>query len=273
MILPLVFDIGRASGEDGPGLRTVVFLKGCPLQCLWCQNPESQNPDKEVLFNRDLCIKCGNCASECYSLARQTIGQYYSPEILAEMILRDEIFYKKSGGGVTFSGGEPLLYIEYIRDTLLCFNSIHIHTAIETCGIFDFNSLENNLLSKIDLFLFDIKTMDPALHKKWTGRTNYKIIENFKKLVEAGKEILPRIPLIPGYTASEENLIEISQFFKQMGIKKIELLPYNPSGVEKWEKLGKSPPTNLSKKPLNQVEFSRLRDFFLISLESNKYNE
>ena len=259
---PLVFDIARGSFVDGPGIRTVVFLKGCPLRCLWCQNPESHRPEAEMLFYAERCIKCGNCETGCNSLARQTAGQYYPPEKMARLILRDREFYRTSSGGVTFSGGEPLLYIDYIHEVSKILEQENIHIAVETCGYFDYRKFEKTLLPLIDLFLYDIKLTDPRKHKKYTGKSNEIILRNFKKLREAGAEVIPRIPLIPGYTATEENLSQIAAFFAEQKVETYVFLPYNPSGIKKWERLGKKPPENLSPAPLTLEKEKEWIDYF-----------
>lgn len=267
---PLVFDIARASGVDGPGLRTVVFLKGCPLRCEWCQNPESQDPAAENLFYAENCIKCGCCDRGCYSLARRTAGQYYAPPQLARLILRDKIVYRVSSGGVTFSGGEPLMFIDYLCETAQILKQENTHIAVETCGYFDFQSFEKTLLPLIDLFLFDIKLMDPVRHEIATGKSNHLIIRNFKKLCESGVKVIPRVPLIPGYTASRENLSQIAAFFVEQGVADCAFLPYNPSGIDKWARLGKQPPANLSPMPMHLEEEQAWIAFFNRERETKK---
>ncbi|MFC2155573.1 radical SAM protein [Acidobacteriota bacterium] len=262
---PLIFDIVRGSFVDGPGIRTVVFFKGCPLRCRWCQNPESQSPEAETLFYPERCIKCGNCkkkGGECYSLVRQTAGSFYPSRELARIILRDEVFYQTSSGGVTFSGGEPLLFIDYIQEVARILRPKKIHITVETCGYFDYDKLMEKLLPLIDLFLFDIKLMDPVKHKRHTGKSNNVIIRNFKELVKTGADVLPRVPLIPGFTAEEENLSRIADFFSRLKIETYSLLPYNPSGLEKWKRLGKEPPQDVSPKPMSREEEQMWIDFF-----------
>jgi pyruvate formate lyase activating enzyme len=267
---PLVFDIARASFVDGPGIRAVVFMKGCPLRCLWCQNPESQLSCREVMVYPENCIRCGNCEKECYALARQTAGLYYPSEKLADLILRDNVFYKTSSGGVTFSGGEPLMFIEYIHEVVSLLKNENIHIAVETCGYFDYKKLEILLLPFIDLFLFDIKSIDPATHKMFTGQSNDLILTNFQKIIESGKRVIVRVPLIPGYTATEKNLSQIAGFFVQNKIETWALLPYNPSGIAKWKRLGKNPPGYLSLNPMTIREEKHWRDFFLAEVENGK---
>lgn len=269
--MPLIFDIARGSFVDGPGIRTVVFFKGCPLRCLWCQNPESQLLEAETLFYPERCIKCGNCKTgdgECNSLARRTAGRYYPPRELAQIILRDKVFYETSSGGVTFSGGEPLLFIDYIYEVVKVMEEEKIHISVETCGYFDYRRFKKKLLPLIDLFLFDIKIMDPLKHKEYTGKSNEIIIRNFKKLLEAGVEVLPRVPLIPGFTATEENLSRIARFFSRHNIKEYTILPYNPSGLDKWGRLGKEPPGNVPLKPMTMEEEQKWVKFFKEEISS-----
>lgn len=235
---PLIFDIARGSYEDGPGLRTVVFFKGCPLKCAWCQNPESQNPEPELMFYPERCIKCGNCAVQCYTRARQTVGQYYSPETLTKLIARDKLFYETSSGGVTFSGGEPLLHTQYLSCVCPLLKGENIHMAVETCGFFDYETFRNSILPYIDLYLFDVKIMDPVKHIEFTGKSNELILRNLLNLIEAGKNVIVRTPLIPGITGSEENLSQIREFLVCHRIEKHVLLPYNPGGEEKMKFLG-----------------------------------
>ncbi len=259
---PLIFDIARASFEDGPGLRTVVFLKGCPLRCVWCQNPESQSPEAEMMFDAKKCIDCGNCRTGCHTLARRTLGEYYSPEHLARIILRDRIFYRSSSGGVTFSGGEPLMHIDYIYETAEILKRENLHITVETSGFFNFNQLAEALLPKVDLFLFDIKIMDPDRHRDATGHSNETILKNFDRLRKSGAAILPRIPLIPGFTMDENNLVQISRFLALRQITRYSLLPYNPSGIGKWPKLRKKPPPGLPENPLSKTDEQWCKKFF-----------
>jgi pyruvate formate lyase activating enzyme len=263
---PLVFDIARGSFVDGPGIRTVVFMKGCPLRCRWCQNPESQKPGKETLFYPENCIGCGQCETggdeACNSLAKRVAGQYYPPKKLAQLVTRDRVFYQTSSGGVTFSGGEPLLFIDYIHEVAQLLHEEEIHIAVETCGYFDFEKIEDTLLPLIDLFLFDIKIMDPVKHEEYTGKSNEVILRNFEKLAAAGVNMTARIPLVPGFTAVEENLSQIAAYFLRRKVAGYALLPYNPSGLKKWERLGKQPPENVSPKPMTVEEETKWMQFF-----------
>jgi pyruvate formate lyase activating enzyme len=183
-------------------------------------------------------------------MARRIAGKYYSPVEISGIVLRDKLFYETSEGGVTFSGGEPLLFMDYLKDILEILKKEDVHITVETCGNFDFQKFEKKLLPLVDLILYDIKMMDPIKHKEYTGKSNETIIRNFKELLNKDVEILPRIPLVPEYTATKENLSQIARFFKQLNIKEYGFLAYNPSGKEKWVRLGKSAPENLSEKPM-----------------------
>ncbi|MGE5343825.1 MAG: glycyl-radical enzyme activating protein [Candidatus Omnitrophota bacterium] len=268
---PLIFDMARGSSVDGPGIRTVVFFKGCPLRCAWCQNPESQSPEPETVVYPERCIGCGRCAEGCHSLARRTVGEYEPPDRLARLIIRDKVFYRVSSGGVTFSGGEPLLYIDYLSEVAERLKHEEISIAVETCGDFDYDHLNRSLLPFIDLFLFDIKLMDATLHARYTGKSNARILENFGRLLGAGKRVVPRIPLIPGYTADEENLSQIAAFLARHRIRDVELLPYNPSGIEKWGRLGKTPPAPLTPTPLTRADEQRWADVFFRQFDALRH--
>ncbi len=260
----MIFDIAHGSLEDGPGIRTVVFFKGCSLRCRWCQNPESQSPEAQTLYYPENCINCGACrqGGECHSLARRTAGAYYPPAELAQHILRDRVFYETSQGGATFSGGEPLLFIDYIYETARLIKKENIHIVVETSGYFNYSHLEKQLLRLIDLFFFDIKIMNPGKHKIYTGKSNGLIIRNFERLLKAGAAVHPRIPLIPGFTADRENLAQIAEFFARHNIKEYSLLPYNPSGLDKWRRLGKNPPVDVSSEPMDLAGEQKWGEFF-----------
>jgi len=259
---PLIFDMARGSFVDGPGIRTVVFFKGCPLRCLWCQNPESQEFHSETFFYEERCIRCGRCSQGCDTLARQEVGKYYSPHELGQLILRDKVFFDTSNGGVTYSGGEPLMFIDYLVQVSELPALKGVHQVVETCGYFDFDLLTGKLIKFIDIFYFDIKIMDPLLHKRYTGKSNRLILENFKKLLDLGKNVLPRIPLIPGYTATGENLAAIADFLLANGVRKYRLLPYNPSGEKKRQRLGREPDKNIPGKPFTKEEEDYWIGFF-----------
>ena len=268
---PLIVDIKRDSREDGPGIRSVVFFKGCPLRCAFCQNPETQSPGVEIAFSsrecircgkcaeacpqravdlqwpgrihRDRCILCGSCADTCPGKGLRIIGTYHSPEELTEILLRDFTFYKHSGGGVTFSGGECTLYPDYLECLLKLLKANGVHIALETSGYFDFDSFERKILPCLDLAYFDIKFADPRLHMVHTGSSNQLILENFRRLLRTRKvKTYPRIPMIPGLTATQENLSAIVDFLCEAGAESVFLLPYNPLGMEMYPCLGRPKP-------------------------------
>ncbi len=245
-----IFDIQRFSIYDGPGIRTNVFFKGCNLRCLWCHNPESQIIDNQLLLykekcsgcgacaeicdkiNTDDCTACGKCTKVCRNGARQISGRTAaSDEIVAE-IIRDKEFYKTSGGGVTLSGGEPLLQPDFAADILKKCRENNIHTAVETAGNVKWESFLK-ILPFVNLFLFDIKCMDEKKHTEFTGISNKLILQNALELKKSGVNILFRTPVIPGYNDSE--IKAIAEFCKPFDY---ELLAYHKTGCGKYSALG-----------------------------------
>jgi pyruvate formate lyase activating enzyme len=295
--LPLVFDIHRFALDDGSGIRTTVFLKGCPLSCSWCHNPESMHIERETAFYPDRCIHCGSCrdicpeaaftngpplqidrlhctacgrcADVCPTMAIRMIGEVHPIDELLEIILRDRHFFEASGGGVTFSGGEPTLQMNYLSTLLAALKAEGLHTAIQTCGLFDYDDFLKKVIPFTDLIMFDIKFIDTIQHLRYTGRENASILKNFKSLArEAGSRLLPRVPLVPGITATQGNLIEIASFLADLGILHCDLLPYNPAGIEKRLAMGMNLPPNLSDVPLGVEEEDDLRKLFFNALHS-----
>lgn len=289
--MPFIFNIHRFALDDGPGIRTTVFFKGCPLSCAWCHNPESIRPEKEITFqghlclhcgdclkvcrqdainmeadervNRDRCDTCGFCADACPSTALRIVGRYYEPSELIEILLRDRHFYDVSGGGVTFSGGEPTLFPEYLSIILQELHTKGIHTAVQTCGHFDLSTFSAHLLPYLDHIYFDLKIFDPGQHKIWTGRTNEKILANFLAITRAaGFKVTPRIPLIPGITATGDNLSNLALFLRDIGITDCKLLPYNSGGMQKRILLGKPLPESLAAVRVDPVTEKKWDTFF-----------
>ena len=251
----MIFDIERNSYVDGPGIRTTVFFKGCNLRCAWCHNPESQNPKPQMLFYRDKCKGCGKCKAICPTPghctlcgkctfycpadARKVCGKEYTVEEVLSEVLKDKAFYDNSGGGVTFSGGECMLQVDFLTEILKKCKENGIHTAVDTAGHVPFASFEK-VLPYTDLFLYDIKVMDPEKHKTYVGADNTLILENLKKLLNTGANIWIRIPVIGGINDSIEEMQKVKEFLTLWGKpQKVELLPYHAMGEHKYTALGK----------------------------------
>jgi pyruvate formate lyase activating enzyme len=254
----VVFNIQRYSLQDGPGIRTTVFLKGCPLDCWWCHNPESQAPEPEVSVNEARCIHCGQCQEACASGlagpctrcgacvdacptdARRMVGRTMTTrDVLAE-VRKDRIFYDESGGGVTLSGGEPLMQSGFVQDLLQASRDDGIHTAIDTCGY----APQEQLLAAAalaDLVLYDLKMMDDVRHTRFTGVSNVPILENLVALGRRHHQIWIRLPVIPGVNDSATELESMAQFAAGVaGIRRVCLLPYHELGMHKSRRLGRS---------------------------------
>ncbi len=230
-----VFDISKYAVHDGPGIRTTVFLKGCPLDCVWCHNPESKKIGAEttVKTTRSRPLKLS------YTETKDVIGREVTVEEVMKEIEKDLIFYEESGGGVTFSGGEPLMQPAFLESLLKSCKEKAIHTAVDTSGFANWDVFEK-ILDYIDLFLFDLKIMDEVNHVKYTGVSNKIIKRNLIRLSEAGKKMRIRIPLIPGITDTEENLREIIYFLSPIkNIKEVDLLPYNELSEGKYKRFSK----------------------------------
>lgn len=265
----IVINIQKYSLHDGDGIRTLVFLKGCPLGCLWCANPESQNMHREIALypinciecgecvnvcksqtigtddetgsikiDRSLCDDCGECAESCYSGGIKLIGECMTVEEVFSHIKKDITFYKKSNGGVTLSGGEPTVQPEFCREILKKCKENGISTAIETCGYTNWEALKD-ILQYADVVLYDLKVMDEQLHIKYTGVSNSLIKENAGKIARLGKEIIIRYPMIPGYNTSEDNIKNMGEFARSLNIKRVDILPYHQLGVSKYSAIGK----------------------------------
>lgn len=262
----IVFNIQRMSIHDGPGIRSTVFLKGCPLKCLWCSNPESQSPELEIACFKNRCIQCGDCAvvcpegiiehggdfrildrskctmclkcvDICSTNAKSVIGKEYAKEELLEEILKDKTFYDSSGGGVTFSGGEPLMQAAFLIKMLELCQSNGIHTAVETSGMGSERDLLQ-ALEHLDLVFFDIKHMDAEKHMELTAVSNKLILENLASASKQHSNIIVRIPIIPGLNDSVENIRATADYVASLNIATLELLPYHPLGEIKYEQLG-----------------------------------
>ncbi|MBQ7638938.1 MAG: glycyl-radical enzyme activating protein [Clostridia bacterium] len=249
----VIFDIQRFSLHDGPGIRTTVFFKGCNLRCLWCHNPESQSPEPELMFYADkctgcgkcrafcekafteLCERCGKCASVCPCGAKEQSGRKEEVKEIVKTALRDIPFYKTSGGGVTLSGGEPLLQADACAEILRECKKNGVHTAVETAGNVPFSAFEK-LLPHTDLFLFDLKGINPVLHKQNVGVSNSLILENAGRLSQTAKDVRFRMPYIPGYNSDE--VFAVCEFVRALD-KPLELMAYHDIGTGKYASLGR----------------------------------
>ncbi len=262
----IVFDIQRCSMHDGPGIRTTVFLKGCPLSCLWCHNPESQKGNAQVAlfldkcalcgcceklcecgahkvgeehnYIREKCISCGRCVDACPTNALKLYGYETTAEDVVRIVKKDEMYYKNSGGGVTISGGEPFFQYEFLKELLILFKSEGIHTCVETSGFVRREILED-IAPFVDMFLYDYKATGEGTHKKLTGVSNSLIMSNLKYLYDMGKEIVLRCPIIPNCNDSDEHFEYIAKMEKDMpNLCGIEILIYHNLGVNKAKAVG-----------------------------------
>jgi pyruvate formate lyase activating enzyme len=229
----LIFSVKRYSIHDGPGIRVTFFMKGCPLNCLWCHNPEgiSAFPSDIAVTNR--------IGDKEFSHTAE-VGKYYSVGNVLEILEKERVFLNQSKGGVTFSGGEPMLQPEFLEEALKACKESGFHTAVDTSGYSPARNFES-ILPYTDLFLFDIKHMDDAKHIEYTGVSNKLILDNYYMLLETGKEIMVRIPVIPGYNDDPEHLDKLRQFLsssKTVSLKKISLLPYHRIGSSKYSRFG-----------------------------------
>jgi len=247
----IIFDIERNSFVDGPGIRTTVFFKGCNLKCKWCHNPESQAFKPQMMFYKNKCKGCGKCIEICPNQqkncdlcgkctffcpadARSICGKEYTSDEVLKEVLKDKTFYDTSEGGVTFSGGECMLQIDFLEEILKKCKENEIHTAVDTAGNVPFEYFER-IMPYTDLFLYDIKCFSENLHIEGTSVSNKQILENLKRLSEkTNGEIIIRIPVISGYNDSLEEMQKIADFLKPLNIKKTELLPYHKMGEHKY---------------------------------------
>lgn len=262
-----IFNIQKFSVNDGPGIRTVVFLKGCPLRCAWCSNPESQSTKVQILWDfkkcischhcldacekqaiylegdnirihHDLCDGCKKCVKECPGKALTSEGETKSVQEVLDVVMQDLPFYEESGGGITLSGGELLAQPDFAKELLKASKEEGLHTACETTG---FTSLETfkKVIENIDYILIDMKHWNPEKHKEYTGVDNKIILENMKYAISIGKEVLPRTPVIPNFNDSLEDAKGLADKLNYVGSKRVQLLPFHQFGENKYELLNK----------------------------------
>lgn len=264
----MIFNIQKCSIHDGNGLRTIVFFKGCPLRCEWCANPESQlytqeimeRPikcihcgaclktcpssaisidDKQFVIDRNKCIKCFKCTEICYAESKEIVGKEMTAEEIFKEVYKDRLYYQQYGGGVTFSGGEPLTQPELLTELAMKCKKYRINTTIETCGYGDFDQFKK-ALPYIDSMFFDIKHIDPVIHKELTGYDNKLILDNLKKISDYHIPITVRTPVVPGCNDSIECITAIASLIKDIpAVRDYELLPYHNLGSPKYTSLGR----------------------------------
>ena len=264
----IIFDIQRGSYVDGPGIRTTVFMKGCNLKCAWCHNPESQRTMPERMFYKSKCVSCGKCTTVCPNGALSfdkdphldpdkctlcgkcalwcpadaisICGKETDTESVFREVRKDKAFYDTSGGGVTVSGGECMLYPDFVAELLSMCRKDGISTAVDTAGNVPFESLEK-VIPFADMFLYDIKCASPETHRKFVGTDNTRILDNYKKLISLGKRIIVRVPMIPDCNANDEEFPKIAALLHEYRPEKVELLPYHALGENKYRALGREP--------------------------------
>lgn len=271
----MIFDIVRCSYVDGPGIRTTVFFKGCNLKCEWCHNPESQSPEKQIMFFKNKCTGCGKCREVCPNNlkkcnfcgecelycpndARKICGKEMTVDEVFSEILRDKAFYENSGGGVTFSGGECMLQINFLKEVLEKCRKENIHTAVDSAGNVPWEYF-TEITPYTDLFLYDIKLADSEKHKKYTGADNRKILKNLELLLDANMQVIIRIPVIGGVNDNAAEMTAIKELVSRLGSCKTELLPYHAMGKHKYTALGKGEPSGFE---VSAEKLEVLREIF-----------
>ncbi|MDF1494817.1 glycyl-radical enzyme activating protein [Caproiciproducens sp. CPB-2] len=285
----LLFNIQKFSTNDGPGIRTNIFFKGCPLHCPWCSNPESQSAVPQIMWDRTKCIHClhcvqvcpygalseqegtivsnnnctgcGTCVAECPQQALTLSGKLYTVEEVVQICLQDKAFYEESGGGVTLSGGEPLMHAGFAEKLLRALKSENIHTAIETTGFSGAQTFAQ-LMPLLDLYLFDCKHYDSKRHAEVIGVPNEQILVNMRTAVEAGKQVIVRIPVIPNFNNSLNDASGFCRVLKKAGANRVNLLPFHQFGEKKYEFL--CMPYFLHKVPaLHESDLQEFQQVFL----------
>jgi pyruvate formate lyase activating enzyme len=288
---PFIFDIKRYAINDGPGIRIVIFLKGCNLNCAWCHNPESISTETERMYAPSKCIKCGTCviacpekaitltadgiitnadlcnmtgrcAEVCPTKAIEMSGKHISVTEIMNEIEKERVFFDQSGGGVSFSGGEPLLQSQVLIELLDECGARGIHRAVDTAGLAN-TEIILEVAKRTDLFLYDLKMMDSEKHRKWTGVPNEKILENLKLLAESGTKIIIRIPLIGGVNDDAENIEATARFVAELSgeKKEVNLLPYHKIAQTKYQKLGRPEEFLLLEEPTKEAQLHAIAIF------------
>ncbi len=261
-----VFDMRHFAVHDGPGIRTTVFFKGCPLSCWWCHNPEGQSSKPSLMLFGDRCLgcgeclaacphgavareggvlrtlpsacrACGTCVETCPAEARRLAGRWTTVSAVVQEVEKDIVFYDDSGGGVTFSGGEPLAQPRFLEALLAACAARGIHTVVDTCGFVN-RELLLHFSERADLFLYDLKLLDPVKHRKYTGVSNESILDNLEALARRKKPVI-RFPIIPGINDETEDIRRMIAFLSDLGLLRIDLLPYHQTGIEKYRRIGK----------------------------------
>ena len=269
----LIFDIQRGSFVDGPGIRTTVFFKGCNLSCKWCHNPESQSNKKQLMFYKDKCTNCGKCKTVCHfnlekcdfcgkctlycpNDAKEICGKVYTVEEVLCEILKDKTYYGETGG-VTFSGGECMLQIDFLVEILKQCKQNGIHTAVDTAGNVPWEYFER-VLPYTDLFLYDIKAYTEKLHKEGTGVSNRLILENLKKISKTNIKVIIRIPVITEFNGNALEMQKIAEYLSTLNIYNVELLPYHAMGEHKWNAINKPVQNYTVPKEEDLLQFKKL---------------
>lgn len=276
----VIFNVMRFSVHDGPGIRTTVFLKGCPLRCAWCHNPEGQSFEPGVMLFAercrhcgdcvpvcpnhgiadpagglhvpDKCDACGTCVEACLAGARELVGRHVTVSELVEEIEKDVVFFEESGGGVTLSGGEPAAQPQFAEAFLATCRARGIHTILDTCGLAS-TEVFARVAAQADLVFYDLKLMGGEAHRRFTGAANDAILRNLATLAATAKPVVVRFPLVPGVNDGEEELAAMAGFLSRIGLQNVDVLPWHSIGAEKYRRLGLESPTEFGEPPAERV--------------------